>query len=126
MMNSDLPERAVLEREVTDHDTAARWGEEFPPAASTPFVLGLAEVTCHMVVAAELDDTEVTVGTGATIRHLAPSRVGATLRATAELRSHSGRRLEFFVTVEDAGVVVAEIEHTRARVDRANLLERLA
>ena len=41
---------ASISRTVTDNDTAAAWGDTFPPAASTPFVLGLAEITCHQAV----------------------------------------------------------------------------
>jgi fluoroacetyl-CoA thioesterase len=124
--NEGTETTATLEREVTAVDTASAWGAEFPPAASTPFVLGLAEVACHRAVEAQLAAGEITVGTGATIRHLAPSRVGATLRATARLSSRDGRRLEFSVLVEDAGATVAEIDHTRAVVDREAILARLS
>lgn len=119
------PREATMERSVGEGDTAAGWGEEFLPAASTPFVLGFAEVTCHRAVADELGDGETMVGTMATIRHLAPSPVGARLRATARLISRDGRRFEFHVRIENEGELVAELEHTRAVVDRAKVLERL-
>jgi len=125
MEAAQVPPDAVIERQVTAEDTAASWGAEFPPAASTPFALGLAEVACHRAVAAELKPEEVTVGTEASIRHLAPSPIGAWLRASARLVSRDGRWLEFVVTIEDAEEVVAEIEHTRAIVDRESMLERL-
>jgi predicted thioesterase len=117
---------AELSRVVTALDTADQWGEEFPPAASTPFVLGLAEVTCHRVVAASLADNEITVGTGAHIEHYAPSPVGTVLTARAELLKRSGSRLEFAVDVRDADGLVAHIDHSRAIVDRDVILTRLA
>lgn len=119
------PSRAVQERVVTEGDTAAAWGSKFPPAASTPFVLGLAEVACHSAVESGLEKGQITVGTGATIRHLAPSPVGSTLRASATLLARNGRRLEFAVAVEEDGSLVAEVEHTRAIVDEEAILERL-
>lgn len=116
---------AALSRTVTDADTAERFGAEFPPAASTPFVLGLAEVACHRAVASTLAPGEITVGSHADISHLAPSPVGATLVATATLRERAGRRLEFDVEVLDGETAVAQIAHTRVVVDRARLLARL-
>src|SRR5207247_10602395 len=55
LMNNATPESATLTRRVTDADTAAQFGAAFPPAASTPFVLGLAAVACHEAVSPSLD-----------------------------------------------------------------------
>lgn len=114
-----------LSRTVTEADTASAWGGEFPPAASTPFVLGLAEVACHRLVAADLADGEVTVGTEATVEHLAPSRVGATLSAVARLVARDGRRMEFEIDVFDGETLAARLTHKRAVVQRARIEARL-
>jgi fluoroacetyl-CoA thioesterase len=116
---------AEVARAVGPGDTAAGFGVVFPPAASTPFVLGLSEVACHQAVAAALAEGEITVGTRATIEHLRPSAIGATLTATAELRAHDGRRLDFAVDVRDGDELVAQVQHTRAVVDRERMLARL-
>src|SRR4051794_610090 len=94
---------------VTADDTAAAWGEAFPPAASTPFVLGLAEVACHELVADRLADGEITVGVAAEIEHLAPSAVGATLAASPRLTAQSGREFRFAVEVHDGEMLVARM-----------------
>lgn len=124
-MSEHLSPSATLERVTTDADTAAAWGAEFPPAASTPFILGLAEVACHRAMESELAAGEITVGSRAVIEHLAPSPVGATLAATARLVDRDGRRLSFDVEVHDGDVLVARIEHGRAIVDGARIVERL-
>lgn len=116
---------ASLTREVTQADTAAAWGDVFPPAASTPFVLGLAEITCHEAVAELLSDSELTVGTSATIDHRAPSKVGAELEARAVLEERTGSRLRFKVEVFDAGELVAAVDHTRAIVSRDRIADLL-
>src|ERR671930_30448 len=90
---------------VTDADTAARFGPSFPQAASTPFVLGLAEVACHDAVRPLLADGRITVGTSAHVEHLAPTPVGDTLTARATLREQVGSRLEFDVEVRDSRAV---------------------
>ncbi len=118
--------RASLSREVTDADTAATYGSQFPPAAATPFVLGLAEVACHNAVADELGPGEVTVGVRATIEHLAPSPVGARLTANAVLAERQGRSLMFDVLVYDGEDLCAKVQHDRAVVDADRIAGRLA
>ncbi len=117
---------ATRSRRVTDADTAATFGPDFPPAASTPFVLGLAEVACHDAVSGSLGEGEITVGTSAQIDHLAPTPVGDELTAHATLERRDGRRLDFQVEVRDAREVVARVRHTRAIVERQRILDRLA
>ena len=53
---------ATVEAIVREKDTAASFGANFPAAASTPFVLGLAEVASHRAVMATLTPGEITVG----------------------------------------------------------------
>jgi len=107
---------AALSRTVTEADTAAAWGEEFPRVASTPFVLGLAEVACHRAVASGLEPGQLTVGAGATIKHFAASEVGAVLTAFADLKETAGNRLTFEVEVRDGDRPVAKVEHRRVIV----------
>ncbi|GAA2352359.1 thioesterase family protein [Streptomyces violaceusniger] len=115
-----------LEKDVRADDTAAAFGAHFPAAASTPFVLGLAEVACHNAVADELEPGEVTVGVSATIEHLLPSPVGARLVARARLVERSGRRLVFTVEIYDGDDLCARIQHRRAIASTARLAEKLA
>ncbi|WP_412519761.1 hypothetical protein K8Z49_17360 [Actinomadura madurae] len=104
---------------VAPADTAAAWGDEFPPAASTPFVLGMAELACHRILAPELSPDELTVGAGVELSHDRPSPVGITLTARARLVDRQGRRATFEVEVSDGQHVVATIRHRRVVVPRA-------
>ncbi|MEC4612984.1 thioesterase family protein [Tsukamurella tyrosinosolvens] len=117
---------AVLTRAVCEPDTAAAFGEHFPRAASTPFVLGLAEVACHEAVAGELEDGQVTVGTYVALEHLLPSPVGAVLTARAELTERDGARLRFKVDVFDGDALCASVEHHRAVVRAERIAAKLA
>ncbi len=119
------PACATVKRIVTEADTAAAYGTPFPPAAATPFVLGLAEVACHTAVADQLAPDQVTVGVRAAIEHLAPTPVGGTLTATATETSRHGRRIVFRVEVTDGAGLCAVVEHERAVVATAAILERL-
>ncbi|CAN5231228.1 hypothetical protein BH11ACT7_BH11ACT7_14250 [soil metagenome] len=115
-----------LSKTVGEEDTAAGFGPAFPQAASTPFILGLAEVACHKAIAGELGPGEITVGTAATIEHRLPSPIGSTLTAQARLTERSGRRLQFEVEVFDAGEVCATVSHSRAVVLGDQIAARLA
>lgn len=119
-------DRYSTSRTVTEADTAAAHDSSLPPAASTPYVLAIAESACIGAMSDRLDSTQVSVGARAEIDHLAPSRVGAQLTATAELIEQSGPRYVFDVDVTEDGRTVARVRHTRAIVTRAAILERLA
>jgi predicted thioesterase len=104
---------------------ASAWGDEFPPAASTPFVLGLAETACHRAVSGYLDDGEITVGVSAQVFHDAPSPLGAELTAHARLDGCHGKRFTFRVDIVDRDRVVARVSHVRARVPAERITARL-
>lgn len=101
-------------------DTAASWGPEFPAAASTPFVLSMAELVCHGMLAPDLAADEITVGAGVELTHDRPSPVGAVLTARATLTDRQGRKAFFTVDVTDESEhVVAYVRHVRAVLKRA-------
>ncbi|MCV7228145.1 thioesterase [Mycolicibacterium komossense] len=116
-----------MHRTVGAADTAAAWGPDFPAAASTPFVLSLAELVCHGMLADGLADDEITVGAGVELTHDRPSPVGATLTARATLQDRQGRKAFFTVEVtDDNGQPVAHVKHTRAVLKRSVIESALA
>jgi fluoroacetyl-CoA thioesterase len=90
---------------VTSADTARALGSGDVDVLGTPRVLVLVEAA--------------TVRAAAALVHLAPSPVGATVRAEAELVDRTGRRLTFEVRLTQDGRVVATGRVIRAVVDRA-------
>jgi fluoroacetyl-CoA thioesterase len=111
---------------VTAADTASAFGPDFPAAASTPFVLGLAEVAAHRSVSATFGEGETSVGTRSVVDHLAPSPVGTELVVKSRLAGRDGRKLEFEIEVYDGSDLVAAIRHHRAIVAVARIEARLA
>ena len=105
---------ATAEFRITASDTAAGFGADFPAVASTPFVLGISEVTCHQAAKPLLQEGQITVGIGAKIDHLLPSKIGTTLTVRAVLTKRLGRRLHFRVSVSDEDKTVARVAHWRA------------
>jgi fluoroacetyl-CoA thioesterase len=103
---------------VTEADTACALGSGDVEVLGTPRVLALAEAATVRAAAASLTPDQTTVGTHVELDHLAPSPVGSTVRAEAQLVDRTTRRLTFEVRLTQDGRPVATGRVTRAIVDR--------
>ena len=95
------------------------------PVLGTPRVLAWCEAaTC---AALALPEGSTSVGTRASLEHLAASPVGARVRVTAESIHTDGRLHRFAVTARDADSqrLLASGEITRVVVDAERFLARL-
>ena len=103
---------------MTTADTALALGSGDVTVLGTPRALALAEAATVAASAGTLADGQTTVGTRVELDHVAPSPIGATVRAEATLVDHTRRRLTFEVRLIQDGEVVASGRITRAIVDR--------
>lgn len=115
---------AALELLVTEGDTAIAVGSGDVPVLATPRILALCEEACCVAVLGGLRDGETTVGMRAQLDHVAPVRVGSTVRAEVTLEKVEGRRLSFTVSVSDDCGLVAAGRVTRVVVNRDEFLEK--
>lgn len=115
---------AFLELEIADADTALAHRSGDVAVVATPRVLALCEEACCLAVHSALDAATTTVGMRAQLDHVAPVRVGSTIRAEVTLDKIEGRRLSFTVSVSDASGLVAAGRMTRVVVDRHEFLEK--
>jgi fluoroacetyl-CoA thioesterase len=109
---------ATIETVVTTADTARALGSGDVDVLGTPRALALAEAATLEVAAGCLEPGQTTVGTHVELDHLAPTPVGAAVRAEATLVYRAGKRLTFDVRVTQGGTTVAAGRVTRAIVDR--------
>lgn len=109
---------------MREEDTAVALGSGDVPVLGTPAVLALMEAAACAAIASALDPNTTSVGTWAELEHLAPSNVGATVEATAELIAVDGRTLEFTCEARDGSTVIGRAKHKRAIVDREKFLAR--
>jgi predicted thioesterase len=114
----------AVELVVTDADTAAALGSGDVPVLGTPRLLALCEQAACLAVAHRLKADETTVGLRIELTHVAPTRVGSTVRAEATLERTDGRRLIFTVSATDACGLVAAGKLTRVVVRRDEFLEK--
>jgi fluoroacetyl-CoA thioesterase len=110
---------------VAEADCATRWGNEGLLAFSTPAMLGHMERVCVEALAPLLPAGAMTVGTSATLRHLAPTPAGAEVRIRVRLVEPGDRRLVFAFEADDPWGRVGEGVHERYVVDEASFRERL-
>ena len=116
-----------LSHTIVEADTAAAAGSEFVAAASTPFVLALAERACHNILEPSLAEDELTVGAKVEMSHDKPTPIGGILTAHATLLERRGSKASFDVQVIDNhGDTVAVVKHLRATVKRDLIEANLA
>jgi fluoroacetyl-CoA thioesterase len=110
---------------VEEKNTVGFMVPGMPMVAATPYLVGIAEMTCYDIVKPMLEQGIVTVGTRVVIDHLGASKVGSTLVVDATLRSREKNRYRFMATISDGARTVARIEHERAAVSMQKLIGAL-
>jgi predicted thioesterase len=114
--------RGEARRTVTEELTAVALGSGDVPVFGTPAVLAMMEEAACAAVRPALADGRTSVGTWVELEHLAASKLGASVVATAELTGVEGRTLEFTCEAREGSRVVARARHRRAVVDRERFL----
>jgi predicted thioesterase len=111
---------------VERSDLASAIGSGRLDVYGTPAMLGVIELAAVNTVDHLLPEGSTTVGTRLDVRHLAPTPLGAGVRARAELVAVDGRRLTFRVEAFDPVDKIGEGTHERAVVEAGRLLARAA
>jgi predicted thioesterase len=117
--------RGEARRTVGTEHTAEALGSGDVPVLGTPAVLALIEEAAVDAIREQLPEGATSVGVWVKLDHLAPSKVGAEVVATAELVAIENRLLDFLCEVRDGDRVVAKAEHRRVLVVRDRWLAKL-
>jgi fluoroacetyl-CoA thioesterase len=113
------------DREVTASESATHLGSGAVGVYATPAMVALVERTCQELVQPMLPAGQTTVGIGIRIRHLAPTPIGATVRARVEVTSVEAREIAFRAQVWDETELIGEAEHRRAVIDVDRFMKRV-
>lgn len=106
--------------------TARALGSGGEEVFGTPALAALMERAAVACVERLLPVGRISLGTHLAIDHVAPSPVGATVSARAELIAHDGRSLQFSITAHQGDLEIGRAMHRRAVVDRERFLANLA
>lgn len=115
---------AEVELVVGDGDTAVALRSGEVPVLGTPRVVALCEEATVLALTGRLEAGTTTVGHTVQLDHVAPTRVGTSVRAEATLLKVNGRRLTFSVAVTDGRGLVAAGKVTRVVVDVERFMEK--
>ena len=104
MLKEGLSHTSVLI--VTEAYTAQALGSGDLPVLGTPAMLALMENAAMLAVANELEEGQTTVGGYLGASHVKPSKLGATVEATATLTKVDRRKLSFHVVAKENGCLL--------------------
>ncbi len=91
----------VLEKTVTDNDTATAYGSGGVDVFATPAMISLMENTA-LQIDSLLEEGYKTVGTEVCVKHIKATPVGDTVRCIAKLTAIEGPKLTFEVEAYDS------------------------
>lgn len=111
---------------VGEEQSALHVGSGSSRVLATPWMIAFMERTARNLLAQHLPEGFSSVGVLVNVRHLAPTPVGATVRARSEVLEVEGMRVTFEVKAWDHADLVGEGQHQRAVIDEARFLRRVA
>jgi fluoroacetyl-CoA thioesterase len=109
---------------VSNENSAEAVGYKGMPVLGTPHLVGVMETAC-IFVHEFLPENYLTVGVANNMKHLAPSPIGATVKAKARLSAIEGRKLTYNVEAHDSVEKVAEGTHTRFIIDSGDFFANI-
>ncbi|MCC6491999.1 MAG: thioesterase [Pirellulales bacterium] len=131
MAEPSIAATAVAELIVAESDLARSMAPDhqrdaFPAVLATARMVALMEIASARVLHGCLGPGEQSVGVLVDVAHIAPTPVGATVRATARYLGREGKLFLFDVVAEDAGGEVGRGTHKRAIISIERLENRAA
>lgn len=113
-------------QEVTEERTARHIGSGALPVYGTPYMAALMENAAMNALQGFLPEGYGSVGTRIDVTHDAPTPVGMTVTAEAEIVavSENGKRVEFALRAWDARGPIGAGTHTRAVIHEERFLRR--
>lgn len=109
---------------VDNSNTARTYGSGGLDVFATPAMVGLMENAAMTAVENDLPDGSTTVGSMINTSHIKPSKLGATIKATAVLEEIDGRKLTFTVSACDENGLIGEGVHIRYIVDTQKFMSK--
>jgi predicted thioesterase len=123
-----MTEHRIYEKEyaVTDQDAIHFMGPDVPPVLATPALLRWMEMTSRENAGPLLNPGEETVGVSVSLKHLAATPVGMTVRIISKLTKVDRRKYFFEVEAFDDVEKIGEAAHERASVNVAKFASRVS
>ena len=109
---------------VIHENTAAVVGSGSLEVFATPMMIALMEKAALNTVKPFLAEGEATVGTEISVTHDAPTPIGETVTAEAELIAVDRRKLQFQVQARVGDEIIGKGTHTRFIINEERFLQK--
>lgn len=110
---------------VIPEHTAAHLGSGDLRVLATPSMILFMEMAARKLLAEHLPPGFSSVGARVDVRHLAPSPVGADIRAVAEITEVNGNKITFSVEAWEGEKQIGSGTHWRVVIDEEKFLKRM-
>lgn len=110
---------------VKDSLSAENVGSGDMPVLATPMMMALMENAAMLAVKDSLEEGMTTVGGHIESSHLAPTKIGEKVMATAEVTRVDGKKIFFKISAYCGETLLGEGTHLRFIVNRQKFLARL-
>ena len=110
---------------VTESLSAITFGSGSLPVYATPALVTLMEIASVNAINHLIPAHQTSVGTFISIKHLAATALGQSVRARAEVTQVERNQVTFAVQAWDAKQLIGEGTHTRFIVDIERFMKRL-
>lgn len=110
---------------VTEALSAITFGSGSLPVFATPALVTLMEIAAVNAINRLIPTDQTSVGTFISVKHLAATALGQTVRARAEVTQVEGKQVTFSVQAWDARQLIGEGTHTRFIVDIDRFMRRV-
>lgn len=126
-LNDIKPGDSIEMSQVVDMANAASHiGSGSLQVYATPAMVTFIEHTCRKLIEPHLSESQTSVGVALSVRHLAPTPVGATVSIRVEILKIEGHLVTFKASVRDDIEAIGEAEHTRAIIEVERFLHRVS
>lgn len=122
----NIGEKYEVEITVTDEITAKSMRSGSLPVLATPFMVALMEQAASELCDKYIEEGLSTVGTALNIQHLAPTPVGAKVRAVATVTEYDGRKICFDVEAYDEAGLIGKGTHERFTIKIDKFMQKTA
>jgi len=116
---------AVIEKVVSENETASRYASGAIEVYATPAMIGLMENTAKSAVDLHLSYGDTTVGVEVNIKHLKATPVGMKVKCEAIVEKLEGKKIYFTIKAWDEKGLIGEGTHVRYIVNTAKFMEKL-
>ncbi len=127
MPSTDNPAQALspgmsasLDQQVEQQHTINRTGKPGADVLSTPAMIMLMEQAAIEAIDPHLGGAHATVGFHVDVKHFAPTAVGATVTATAEITEIDGAKVSLSVAAFEGDKQIGAGTHRRAIISTEN------